>query len=435
MIAGVMLFLLLVSAVTYAAAWFGDAGLRRLGRATRGVWLLAMAAPFALLGAPLLFSGSDGGASRSMGPGGVFDLAPLVVDPTATASSGPGITLGLGLLWGLSSLLVAVALHRMHARLVRDRGGWGSGVVRGRKVLLSARCGPAVAGVLRPAIVLPRWVVRLPPRELDFVLLHEEEHLRARDTLVQAVALGLVVLAPWNPFSWLHLRGLRTAMEIDCDRRVLRRAPQPEAYGGSLLTVAAQASGLSMGLAAFTEKRRSLETRIRAMTDARTPWTISLSVVLVLVAVVLGVQACYVDNPMLIVNEDNGDQEAVSTTGADEARSVVEVADPQEVSANPTFTPFTVAPSIVNREEVVAAMADAYPPLLREAGIGGTVRVWFFIDEKGVPEDTRIHESSGHEALDRAAIEVAEVFRFTPALNRSEEVPVWVQFPITFQVK
>lgn len=265
------------------------------------------------------------------------------------------------------------------------------------------------------------------------MLLHEEEHLRARDTLVQAVALGLVVLAPWNPFSWLHLRGLRTAMEIDCDRRVLRRAPQPEAYGGSLLTVAARASGLSMGLAAFTEKRRSLETRIRAMTDARTPWTISLSVVLVLVAVVLGVQACYVDNPMVMVNEESEDQEAIRPTGRDESSPAVEVADPQEVSANPTFTPFTVAPSIVNREEVVAAMVDAYPPLLREAGIGGTVLVYFFINEEGVTEDTRIHESSGHQALDRAAIEVADVFRFTPARNGSEQVPVWVQFPITFQ--
>lgn len=170
------------------------------------------------------------------------------------------------------------------------------------------------------------------------------------------------------------------------------------------------------------------------MTDARTPWTISLSVVLVLVAVVLGVQACYVDNPMLIVNEDDGDQEAVSPTGTDEARSVVEIADPQEVSADPTFTPFTVAPTIVNREEVVAAMVDAYPPLLRDAGIGGTVRVWFFIDEDGVVEDVRIDETSGHQALDRAAIEVAGVYRFTPALNQREEVPVWVQFPITFQV-
>lgn len=435
MIAGVMLFLLLVSALIYAAAWLGDAGLRRLGRATRGVWLLAMAAPFALLGAPLLFSGPGGGASRGMGSGGVFDLAPLVVDPTTTASSGQTVALGLGLLWALSSLVVAIALQRMHARLMRDREGWGPGVVRGRKVLLSARCGPAVAGVLRPAIVLPRWAVRLPPRELDFVLLHEEEHLRARDTLVQAVALGLVALAPWNPFSWLHLRGLRTAMEIDCDRRVLRRAPQPEAYGGSLLAVAARASGLSMGLAAFTEKRRSLETRIRAMTDARTPWTISLSVVLVLVAVVLGVQACYVDNPTLIVNEEGEDQEAIRPSGRDGASTAVEIADPQEVSANPTFTPFTVAPTIVNREEVVAAMVDAYPPLLRDAGIGGTVIVYFFINEDGVAEDTRVHESSGHEALDRAAIEVAEVYRFTPALNKSEEVPVWVQFPITFQVK
>ena len=36
--------------------------------------------------------------------------------------------------------------------------------------------------------------------------------------------------------------------------------------------------------------------------------------------------------------------------------------------------------------------------------------------------------------LDTAAIRVAGVYRFSPALNREKKVPVWVQFPITFQV-
>ncbi|HSM59648.1 MAG TPA: hypothetical protein VK849_02575, partial [Longimicrobiales bacterium] len=44
-----------------------------------------------------------------------------------------------------------------------------------------------------------------------------------------------------------------------------------------------------------------------------------------------------------------------------------------DLSAAPTFTPFTVAPSILNRDEVVRAMEREYPPLLRDAGIGGTV--------------------------------------------------------------
>lgn len=101
----------------------------------------------------------------------------------------------------------------------------------------------------------------------------------------------------------------------------------------------------------------------------------------------------------------------------------------------PTFTPYTVAPSIINERDVVRAMERAYPPLLRDAGIGGTVRVNFFIDEDGIVRNASIEETSGHEALDQAALDVAEVYRFSPALNRDKKVPVWVVFPITFQVR
>jgi protein TonB len=106
-----------------------------------------------------------------------------------------------------------------------------------------------------------------------------------------------------------------------------------------------------------------------------------------------------------------------------------------DLSAAPTFTPFTVAPSILNRNDVIRAMEREYPPLLRDAGIGGTVRVYFFIDENGSVQDTRIDQSSGHQALDDAALEVAGIYRFSPALNRDKQVPVWVSFPITFQVR
>lgn len=106
-----------------------------------------------------------------------------------------------------------------------------------------------------------------------------------------------------------------------------------------------------------------------------------------------------------------------------------------DISAAPTFTPFTVAPEIQNRTEVIRAMEREYPPLLRDAGIGGTVRVYFFIDENGQVQDTRIDQSSGHQALDQAALNVAGVYRFSPALNRDQRVPVWVSFPITFQVR
>lgn len=106
-----------------------------------------------------------------------------------------------------------------------------------------------------------------------------------------------------------------------------------------------------------------------------------------------------------------------------------------DIAAAPTFTPYTVAPDIVNRNEVIRALEREYPPLLRDAGIGGTANIWFFIDENGRVQDTRIQESSGHAQLDEAALRVADIMQFTAALNRDKKVPVWVAFPITFQVR
>jgi TonB family protein len=101
----------------------------------------------------------------------------------------------------------------------------------------------------------------------------------------------------------------------------------------------------------------------------------------------------------------------------------------------PHFTPFTVKPDIKNRVELSRAMEREYPALLRDAGIGGTVTVWFLIDEDGQVARTLINQSSGHQALDEAALRVAELAEFTPALNRDKRVQVWISLPITFTTR
>ena len=100
-----------------------------------------------------------------------------------------------------------------------------------------------------------------------------------------------------------------------------------------------------------------------------------------------------------------------------------------------TLRAFTVAPSIVNRDEVVTAMEQNYPPLLRDAGIGGTIRVMMFVSDDGTLADVRLGESSGHQALDAAALRVARTYRFAPALDGNDPVATWIQFPITFRVR
>ena len=107
----------------------------------------------------------------------------------------------------------------------------------------------------------------------------------------------------------------------------------------------------------------------------------------------------------------------------------------EDLAAAPTFTPMTVRPQLKNNREVQQALMRYYPPLLRDAGIGGTVNMWFFIDENGRVQKTQINRTSNYDAFDQAAERVANLMEFTPAYNRDKKVPVWVALDITFEVQ
>jgi protein TonB len=98
------------------------------------------------------------------------------------------------------------------------------------------------------------------------------------------------------------------------------------------------------------------------------------------------------------------------------------------------FAPSMVRPEFRNRGAIESALVRHYPPHLRDAGIGGTVNVNFWIDETGKVVKYEVAKSSGYEAFDQAAGKVADIMQFSPAMNRNQTVRVVVTFPITFRV-
>lgn len=430
MIASTMAFLVAVSVVGGVAGLLLEAGLRRMDRPTRFAWLGAMALGPSTLAVRAI------AALRPQAPAAVPDWVPVVSMPTLNitpdaAAGFFGLETAAGVAWLMSAVALVWLVSRTHWTLLRERSDWESTQVLGKDVFVSTDRGPAVAGVRRPWIVLPRWVLALPESELRMVLLHEEEHMRARDTHLLAFALAVVALTAWSPVTWWQLRRLRAAMEVDCDRRVLRQAPDRRTYGSSLLNVAARASGPSLGLAAFTERSLTLKRRILAMTARTTRWTAVGGGVLVMLGLVVGVQACGVESPVGV----GPTREAQPVTApAEKAPEVLTVTSPEE-GVGPGFTPYTDSPVLQNRQDAIRAMEAEYPPLLREAGIGGVVRVYAYVDTTGVVTDTRVDVPSGHQALDAAALRVVGTFRFSPALNDGEKVPVWLSLPITFATR
>ena len=72
-----------------------------------------------------------------------------------------------------------------------------------------------------------------------------------------------------------------------------------------------------------------------------------------------------------------------------------------------------------------------YPEQARQQGVEGTVVLQLTVRADGSPSDVRVSRSSGHAALDEAAIAHVRRARFSPALKDGKAVPL----PMTFRVK
>ena len=309
MIAYRMLYAVAVGVPILIAVALAAATLRRHGRAERGTWLagllLVSLLPAALMVRPLYSapSGVDatGGAGTGVVPapssaedGGLL-FGTLIVEQGPEVR--PGLERLLLLTWLLASAGLALRWGVSARRLARASASWQARTVDGSDVWVTPDSGPAVTGVLRTRIVLPDWLLTLPAEERSLVLLHEEEHIGARDPWLMTLSRVTRILTPWNPIVWIVSARLLRAVELDCDRRVLLRRPDVRKYCDTLFAISARQPNRLVGAAAFAEPRIPLRRRIVSMTTP--PRSLSTVTVLLLLALggVLVVGSCGVPLP------------------------------------------------------------------------------------------------------------------------------------------
>ena len=406
-----MVYSLLVAVLLTLAAHGAERVLRLHGRATRWVWLSAILLSFtlpALLPWLIRVLASDG--AGLLVPSATISLtAPALIVDAAPAFSWSGL---LQAAWICASALLAVYGVWSLSRLSRSRRTWRSDTVLDQDVLISDEMGPAVVGLVTPAIVLPEWVRTLPHTEQALILAHERAHIDAGDPWLVRLSQVAPVLMPWNVPLWLQARRLRECVELDCDARLVATGEDADGYAELLLNVGERATRVVFA-AAMAEPRSLLEKRIVRLFERRPRRTVLLTSVwsaLALVAFFAAFNAPLPAKPAVSQEQQQQQQEWT-----------------------PTFTPFTVPPELLNAPEVSLALQRFYPPLLRSADVGGTVKLWFYIDAKGNVARVLLKSSSGHAALDDAALKVAEIMRFSPAKNRDQLVAVWVDMPIVFK--
>lgn len=76
----------------------------------------------------------------------------------------------------------------------------------------------------------------------------------------------------------------------------------------------------------------------------------------------------------------------------------------------------------------------AYPLMARRRGLQGLVRLDVKVNAEGIPTAVRVKDSSGHEALDEAALTAVWHWRFAPARRGGEAVEGSVVVPVRFNL-
>jgi TonB family protein len=406
-----MLYAVTVALLLSVGAWALESARSRAGLPLRWVWAAAMLGSVAAPGAVWLAERLRPAPLPALSVGGGVELHPLLLAASSVAVPSPTLQERLLTAWMVLSVLLLVALGAGVWLLARRAAGWGRAVVEGEPVRIAPDTGPAVVGLLRPEVVLPAWALAVDSAERALMLRHEQEHLRARDPQLLLGALLLVVAVPWNPVLWWQLRRLRQAVEMDCDARVLQRAPDVRRYGRVLLEVGERARRSPLVVASLSHPTSLLERRIRRMTSQPKGHTRLWSAAGAALAALCVAAACETPRPT----------GAITAPEAPEAIKTIAT----RLGAVPLDQVPGYRPSFLNAVTVMRAMERGYPPAQRDQEAHLLVR--FVIDAEGVPQGMHVIKGAEISEFDAVAVQAMQQARFNAPPR-----PVIATMPIVF---
>ena len=306
-------YVLVVGALLALGASALASALRAVGRPTRGVYALALAGTIALAA----IAPRQSPLQMSLAPSTVVASAPLVTAPGAITLADrarfararvdwAAVTLIAALdrsvspvtprmavaAWATASALLLTLFVLVNRRMLVARRRWPSREMHGVAVRVAPHAGPAVLGLLRAEIVVPRSLLDRPTDEQQLVVAHEREHLRARDHLLLGGAWLGAIAFPWHPGVWYLVNRIRLAIELDCDARILRGGASPQSYGALLIDMAAHRRPTQVGALALADGPSHLERRILAMKVGKGRHMMARGVALAAIGGLLALAAC-----------------------------------------------------------------------------------------------------------------------------------------------
>ncbi|TMO44298.1 TonB family protein [Pseudoalteromonas ruthenica] len=253
---------------------------------------------------------------------------------------------------------------------------------------------PMLIGFLRPRIVLPSYLVtQHNPDTLALMIEHEHVHLRRHDNIINAAALGCVILMWFNPLTWLGYFSLRRTQELACDELVLanKSATQRLLYGKSMVECASRSQLHSLAYSYYGDKNMMLQ-RLHNMQSANRGHIVAkvLSILLAFASITL-----------------------IATTQAGEGHNQDKTDQPQ----------------------AVMRIEPKYPIEAAEQNISGSVVLRFQIAQDGSVNNVTVVKSQPAQVFDKEAVRALEQWQYQPYSDPEHEHLVQLDFKLSNDVQ
>jgi len=168
-----------------------------------------------------------------------------LAEPMTQAPGRETLAVALLLIWalGFAAVVVSWIARSLKVRaLLRDSAPY-DGVLPSAIDGLEARTShallePALVGIVRPVLLLPRGIAEhLTRAQLEAVIEHELSHWRRRDNLTAAVHMLVEVVFWFHPLVWWIGARLVAERERACDEAVVRAGHDGRTYAEGILNV------------------------------------------------------------------------------------------------------------------------------------------------------------------------------------------------------
>ena len=310
---------------------------------------------------------------------------------------------GLRLLIGLTWLY---RLTRCSAPVDVTAADWRWASAASCRLRIAPIQAPLVWGWFRPVVLFPSVALDWTPDAKRFALLHELAHVKRRDNWTLLLAKLVQAVYWFHPIVWWLSARLGEEQELACDDRVLATGASAPAYAEMLIGVARKHSSVPALACGMIRRKSQLRSRVmhvlRFSSTAKSANIARLALVPAIASMLIAAVAFPVN-------------------------AARDSSQPPSTAALP-LSAVKAPPKLIYKIE---------PQYTKEAArkkIQGTVMLAITVDTDGIAKDIDVIKGID-KGLDRNAVAAIAQWRFRPAAQDNEPVPVRAHVEVNFRLK